>query len=343
MFSASLLEVTVSQDPSAFDAPGWRRLLEKHQRPHLFATPEWHKIWWDEFHPGKELLVLTIERRDDDPVAIVPLYRKVQEGRKVLRFVGGIDLTDYLGPLCSPEDRASAAGVLVDWLSKTEVEWDEFDAHNLPVPDGFADALIDEADLAGLRFELDEEETAAVLRLPATFDDYLESLSSKERHELKRKRRRIARDHPDVRVRAATSETLDADLKTFVEMHRGAEGHKGHFMKPEIATFFERLAHEFDALGWLRLDLLEIAGKPVAGTFGFQLDRAFYLYNSAYEPDFRQASPGFVLVAELIEDCISRGLEIFDFLRGPERYKYQLGSEAVPLYNVRLFAPGDRS
>jgi hypothetical protein len=41
-------------------------------------------------------------------------------------------------------------------------------------------------------------------------------------------------------------------------------------------------------------------------------------------------------VSELVKDSIEKGLEVFDFLRGPERYKYQLGSEAVPLHNVRL-------
>jgi CelD/BcsL family acetyltransferase involved in cellulose biosynthesis len=89
-------------------------------------------------------------------------------------------------------------------------------------------------------------------------------------------------------------------------------------------------------LGWLRLDLLEIAGRDVAATFGFELDGVFYLYNSAYEPDAARVSPGLVLVSELVKRAIEEELKVFDFLRGPERYKYQLGSEAVPLHNVRL-------
>jgi CelD/BcsL family acetyltransferase involved in cellulose biosynthesis len=119
-------------------------------------------------------------------------------------------------------------------------------------------------------------------------------------------------------------------------MHRGAEGHKGHFMRPEIATFFRRVADEFMPLGWLRLDLLEIGGRPVASTFGFQIERKFYLYNSAYEPDAARLSPGLVLVSELVKESIDNGLELFDFLRGPERYKFQLGAQAVPLHNVRI-------
>jgi CelD/BcsL family acetyltransferase involved in cellulose biosynthesis len=45
-----------------------------------------------------------------------------------------------------------------------------------------------------------------------------------------------------------------------------------------------------------------------------------------------------VLVSGLVEDCVERGLKRFDFLRGPERYKYQLGAQAVPLNHVRVLS-----
>ena len=333
------LQTRVYEGPDAWQIPAWRDLLQRDSRRHVFTTPEWHRLWWDEFSEGKDLIVL--EMRDGErPVGLVPLYRKVVDGRNVLRVVGGIDLTDYLGPICSEEDRHAVADALVGWLAENS-GWDEFDAHNMPVPFGFAEFLVESADRQGFRFSLEQEETAAVLRLPGDWDAYLSTLDSKERHELKRKRRRLLREHPDAVTRQSTPETLDADLKTFVEMHRGTEGHKGHFMKPEIATFFDRIARTFMPLGWLRLHFLEVGGEAVASTFGFELEDTFYLYNSAYEPEARRLSPGLILVSNLIEDAIERGVAVFDFLRGPERYKYQLGSEAVPLNNVQIFRTGD--
>lgn len=329
------LTVNVHRDETCFGHPDWSRLLASDPDRHVFSTPEWNRVWWEEFGEGKELLVLTVERRGET-VAIVPLYRKPEGGRAILRFVGGIDLTDYLGPICAPADREAVAEALVCWLEETDERWDEFDAHNMPVPFRFAEALVERADRFEVEFSLEQEETSALLLLPDTWDAYLAGLSSKDRHELRRKRRRIARDHPDTTFRTATEETLDRDLKTFVEMHRGAEGHKGHFMKPEVATFFERVARAFMPLGWLRLDFIEIAEREVASTYGFDLDGTFYLYNSAYEPDAARVSPGLILVARLVEESIERGLKRFDFLRGPERYKYQLGSQAVPLHNIRL-------
>lgn len=329
------LEVGLECTEACFDLPEWRTLLARDPNRQVFAYPEWNRAWWEEFKAGKDLLLMKM-KRDGETMAIVPLYRKEEAGRKILRFVGGIDLTDYLGPICSLEDRDPVADALVEWLATTDVEWDEFDAHNMPVPLGFAEFLVERADAKGFRFELEQEETSAVLPLPGDWDAYLASLVSKERHELKRKRRRLEREHPDARIRTATPDTLDADFQTFVDMHRGAEGHKGHFMRPEIATFFRRLADASMPLGWLRLDLLEIGDRAVASTFGFQIERKFYLYNSAYEPDAARLSPGLVLVSQLVKRAIEDDLELFDFLRGPERYKYQLGAQAVPLNNARI-------
>ena len=333
------LETRVHRGPDAFLIPAWRDLLQRDSRRHIFTTPEWHRLWWEEFSEGKDLIVLEM-REGDRPVALVPLYRKIEDERTILRFVGGIDLTDYLGPICSEEDRHAVADALVQYLASSS-GWDEFDAHNMPVPFGFAEFLVESADRQGLRFALEQEETAAVLRLPKSWDEYLEALDSKDRHELKRKRRRLLRENPDAVTRESVPETLEGDLKIFVDMHRGTEGHKGHFMNPDMASFFERIAHRFMPLGWLRFHFLEVGGEAVSSTFGFVLEETFYLYNSAYEPEARRLSPGLILVSNLIEDSIERGLQVFDFLRGPERYKYQLGSEAVPLNNVRIFRNAD--
>jgi CelD/BcsL family acetyltransferase involved in cellulose biosynthesis len=282
-------------------------------------------------------------KRAGEIAAIIPLYRKQEQGRRILRFIGGVDLTDYLGPICSLEDRNEVAEALAEWLVGTEVWWDELDAHSMPVPFGFAEFLVDHADRRGFAFSLDQEEISAILPLGGDWNAYLEALESKERHELRRKLRRLSRDHPDAVVRSASEHSLDRDLEIFFDMHREAEGDKGDFMRPQVATFFERVARAFAPLGWLRLDFLEIGGRALACTFGFEVDDRFYLYNSAFVPEARRLSPGVVLVAELVRRAIDRDLRFFDFLRGSERYKYQFGAQAVPLHNVVIKRPRQKT
>ncbi len=326
--------VEVVRDPAAFASGRWDRLLALDPDRHVFATRRWHALWWEAFGAGKELLVLNVGNPDAE--AIIPLYRTLEGGARVLRFVGGIDLTDYIGPICAAETRPAAARWLVDWLSTTPEPWDELDAHNLPVPLGFAESLVDVCDRAGFAFTLDQEETSAILVLPASWDEYLAGLGAKHRHELRRKRRRLFGSHPDAVVRTADAGSLEDDLQAFFDLHRAAQGEKGSFLQGEVARFFEDVARAFLIEGWLRLDLLEVRGRALAATFGFVFNGTYYLYNSAFDPAARQISPGLVLVSELVKRSIAEGLRVFDLLRGPERYKYQLGSEPVPLNNVRI-------
>src|SRR3990172_5862127 len=50
-------------------------------------------------------------------------------------------------------------------------------------------------------------------------------------------------------------------------------------------------------------------------------------------------SPGMVLLARCVEDAIGRGLKEYDFLRGRERYKYDLGGQDRIVYRATLSFP----
>ena len=84
-----------------------------------------------------------------------------------------------------------------------------------------------------------------------------------------------------------------------------------------------------------QVDLVSASDRPVAAAFSFEDDDAYYLYNSAYEPDDAAASPGVMLLWCLIHRAIEDGKSVFDFLKGNEAYKFRLGAEPRPLYELR--------
>ncbi|HYR62149.1 MAG TPA: GNAT family N-acetyltransferase [Actinomycetota bacterium] len=258
----------------------------------------------------------------------------------VLSLLGGDDLTDYMGPISVGHD---AQRDIADALLTTALErmpgWCTFDARCLPVPFGFAEWLVEAADRRHLPFEMDEHEMTAVLALPDSFESYLDQLGRRRRHELRRKLRRFEEAAPDARLTTATHETLEADLEDFFAMHRGSEGEKGKFMGSERAGFFARIARTFEPLGLLSLDFLEVEGVRVASTFSFRYSGTLYLYNSAFEASAAAMSPGIMIVVLLIRRCIEERMRRFDFLRGTERYKFDLGAERLPLHAVRITRP----
>ena len=187
------------------------------------------------------------------------------------------------------------AEALVRWLTTTDVEWDEFDAHNMPVPFGFAEFLVERADDAGLRASRStRKRPRRSCRCPPDWDAYLASLDSKERHELKRKRRRLGRDHPDASVpNRRRPETLDArpqDLRRHAPRRRGAQGPLHEARDRDLLRAGGACLHAARAGSGSTSSrsATERSRRPSASSSS----DPFYLYNSAYEPDASRLSPG---------------------------------------------------
>ncbi len=153
-------------------------------------------------------------------------------------------------------------------------------------------------------------------------------LGKKQRHETRRKTRRFTELLGAPRLQRGGG--VDA-VATFAAMHRLSSGDKGDFMNPATEALFAAL---HDTAGGVIDFLYGDGDEPVAAAFGFEDAATYYLYNSAYLPDAGAASPGIVLVAELIRRAIDVGFERFDFLKGDEAYKYRLGATARPLWRI---------
>lgn len=327
------MDVKQEQVPGIFDSEVWSELLAADPSRHIFATPVWNRLWWEQFGEGQRALVLTFH--DPDPVGLAAFtIDETLEGRR-LRFMGGDDLTDYQGPLISHHrHRRGVAETLLAYLRDEFDDWDYLEAKCLPVPFGFSEWLVEAADRLGMHFGLELHELTAVLVLPESWEQYLAGLGKKKRHELERKVRRFEREAPGASLRTTDPESLESDLESFIELHRTSEGAKGDFFLPRRVEFFKNVARTMLPLGMLSLDNLEFDGRLIAATFSFRFDGVLYLYNSAYDLGLRTISPGLILVAKLIERSINEHLRRFDFLRGRERYKYDLGAEALPLHWV---------
>ncbi len=170
-----------------------------------------------------------------------------------------------------------------------------------------------------------------LLDLPETFEAYEATLSSKHRHEMRRKRRRLERDAGPFRLVHTTPETLQPNLDRFIELHKASEGPKGKFMVPGMEQFFRDLAGDLVDPGPFRLVFIEVLGELMAGAVFFRSKDAVYLYNSAFDHAHRELAPGMVLIAELIRSSIEEGLSRFDLLKGDLEYKYRFGARPRPV------------
>jgi CelD/BcsL family acetyltransferase involved in cellulose biosynthesis len=234
-----------------------------------------------------------------------------------VEFAGQENLTDYHSPVgTDPTDALKEA------LKGVGGRRFRFDS----LPREAADAVGTTLTGLGVDFAESEHALTAVLTLPDSADDWLMSIGKKERHEVRRKRRRFEAEFGDIEVVRSAPGALDA----FTAMHKTSPGDKGEFMTPAMESFFADLVSDAGAV----IHLLVCGGRPLAAAFGFESDTGYFYYNSALEADAAHASPGIVLFSTMIENQIARGAKVFDFLKGDERYKFRHGAEPRPLYLI---------
>lgn len=321
------------EDPSAFITHDWTPLVETDPEATFFHTPAFLKLYWEEF--GAERLLIARVLRDGEPVAAAAL--ELRGG--VLGWLGGFDVTDYMGPVGLPEHRAWAARELMGDLAERS-DWRRADLAGMQLRGHWLPALTEAAEELGLGPAVEPADVAPYLKLPGSYEDYLKVIDSKLRHEIRRKDRRLREAYPDVKLVDSGPDTLGEDLDRFMELHRSSRGEKGRFMVPGMELFFRRLGSTLVEEGTLRLSFLETQGVKIAAAAGFRWRDRFLLYNSAYDHSYRRVAPGMVLIAELIKSSIEGGLRGFDMLKGDLAYKYRFGARPRGIERLRLRSRG---
>jgi CelD/BcsL family acetyltransferase involved in cellulose biosynthesis len=318
------MDVVFSQDPRDFARRDWSVLVTADPAGTFFHSPEFLKLYWEEFAAGPDHLLLAFAEEDGDQVGAVAFERL--DG--MLRFLGGTEVTDYMGPVALPEAQATVAKELFAALDRSD-DWAEADLRGLPEDRAWLGLLSEAAAAQGFSVEVtnDQNGVAPFLSLPGTYEEYLERLPSKLRHEIRRKARKLEDDVGRWNVSVATPEKLEPFLDRFVELHRTSEGPKGVFMQPGMEIFFRRLGEAFLPHDIFSLTFIETADhEKLAGSIGFRFKETYSLYNSAFDRGYQASSPGMVLVAEDIRIAIDQGCSSFDLLKGDYAYKYRFGA-----------------
>jgi CelD/BcsL family acetyltransferase involved in cellulose biosynthesis len=316
---AWIVAVDRTGDPAAFSSAEWNALAQEDPEGTLFHTPRFLKLYWEEFGAGP--LDVAFVRDGDELVAAAAF--EIRDG--TLGWMGGFDVTDYMGPVGAPGARDRAAKELLGAVAARD-DWERADLAGLPEEGTWLPALRSAAEDSGLAVEVGQDSVAPLLSLPGTFDEYLAALPGKLRHEIRRKERRLEEAFPEARLVDGTPETVSSDLDLFVELHRRSTGAKGRFMVPGMELFFRRLADEMLEDGKFRLTLLMSGDRCLAGIVGFRDRDRFLLYNSAYEHELTKVSPGMVLLSRLIRSALDEGCRELDLLKGDLPYKYRFGA-----------------
>ncbi len=295
----------------------------------VFVLPAWMKVWWQEFRPGAELYLSAV-RQGEKVIGIAPL--QVKEG--VASIIGSADVCDYLDFVVALGMERDFFNVLLDDLKQKGTKSLELGPLRPDSP--VLTDLVGIAQNRGYQILCYPEDLSVELDLPSTWEGYLAALTIKQRHEVRRKLRRLSEagkvDYHFVKDSAAVNNAMGTFLKMFSESRRD----KAIFLTTRIESFFRSLSDTMVKAGLLRLGILELDMLPAAMVMCFDYNDCIYLYNSGYDPQYSSLSVGLLCKVLCIKESIQEGKKRFDFLKGDETYKYQLGGRKVPLYRCHI-------
>ncbi len=295
----------------------------------IFVSPSWLKVWWQVFGTEAELYLGSV-RKNGKIIGIAPLMI----GDRTASLLGSVDVCDYLDFVVVPGMEGDFFSVLLDDLKQKGIT--HLDLKSLRPDSTVLTSLVGLALNLGYEVLCQLVDVSLELDLPSTWEEYLATLSAKQRHEVRRKVRRLLEagkvDYHFIEDRAAVGNTMDIFLRMFTE----SRSDKAVFVTSQRESFFRFLAGAMTSEGLLRLGVLELDSTPTAMIMCFDYNDCIYLYNSGYDPRYNSLSVGLLSKVFCIKESIKEGKKRFDFLKGNEIYKHHLGGREIPLYNCQI-------
>ena len=299
-------------------APEWDALVRA-TRDEPFYRHEFIRTWIDNFAPRARLRVLLERDGGGKLVAVLPLLeeRGRMMGAPVRRLISTSN--DHSCRFDLPARDGEAAGQIFFNHLAADKSWDVLCLTDVP-EEGNAWHLFRAAERAGYPVQAWESLRSPYITLPATAEEMQARLPSKFRANLRRRRRKLE-EKGCVTVECVTGGLeLQRKLEEGYALERsGWKGAGGTAISQSLQTwgFYSELARTAAYGGYLSLYFMRVDGEPVAFQYGFAYGEKYYLLKPAYSEAYSDCSPGQLLMDEVLQDCIRKGMSEFDFL-GPD-------------------------
>ena len=296
----------------------------------IFVLPPWLEVWWRDFGSEAELY-LGVFRIGGKIAGVAPLLLRGAEAS----FIGSTDLCDYLDFVIAPGKEGDFFNILLDDLHGRGIR--RLNLRPLKPNSSVLAYLVSIAKNRNYDVSCKVEDVSLELDLPATWQEYLSTLTQKQRHEVNRKLRRLGEaGNVNYRVIEDSDSLLDS-MDLFLRLFRESRKDKAIFLTNRIESFFRSLIEATARLGLLRFGILELNASPVAVVMYFDYNNSVFLYNNGYDPKHSFLSVGLISKVLCLKDSVERGKSKFDFLKGAEDYKYRLGGKETTLYGCEIY------
>ena len=306
--------------------PLWQ-LLENKVKPYPFTQWWYQNLYTRHFVQTDKLRLLGIF--DHAALLAVGAFEVVHNKAIFLGMkpvLGKEEVTDFGDLLIDPQ---AQDGANLIWQKIIE-HFKESDIKTLQLDYVREDST---THIALKKYQPKPQETSPFIQLPDSWEEYLSGLPRVKRKELKRKIHRLEEEQA---FQVCEGQINRADFDDFIRLHRLSDPAKEKFMSEPMKAFFGDMVNAPMVLWQPQLCFLTIDHQRVASVLSFANSSTLLMYNSGFDPNFSYYSVGLLLKAFVIKESIKSHLKAVDFLRGSERYKYDLGGKDHWLWQIHV-------
>jgi CelD/BcsL family acetyltransferase involved in cellulose biosynthesis len=307
-------------------APDWRLLSDRSAVREPFYRPEWAIAHMHAFSPNAQVAIATAES-GSELKAVLPLVeeRCFFYGVPVRKFRGAANVHSCRFDMVRADgaDGEAAAGSI--WRALKDMPgWDLIELPDVP-EGGALEELIEVARRENYPVARRESMHSPYIPLDGLQGDdapWLTRTSANFRSTVRRTKRQLS-ELGNVALHRITSADPER-LQSFYELERsGWKGQKGTAIACDERTrhFYDEIAGQAEKFKYLSLFFLELDGKPIAAQFGITYGGRYFMPKMAFDERYRRFGPGHLLIHEILNDCVQRGLFEYDFTGPAAEYK----------------------
>ena len=318
-------------------ATEWDRLWRSDPKAEIFQQFAWARAWWQSFGSQFKLCVPIVYEKGQ-----VALILPLVESCGTLQFLGA-PRSDYSDMLCCHPRPAQLLAIALDALLGCASEWKECVLGDLRPDSHIVRAWGELPSRLRPLLQLEVTHGCPTIQLGEKREEVIASLLAG-----KHMRRRLQKLQKagEVRFRHIESEPeAQQQLTHFFRCHRrrcAVFAKISCFEEPEMRGMMRTLVAQMDLRRELRFGVLELNGKPLAWSLGFQVNGKYAYYQQTFDLDAEDYAPGEVLLHHLLSYAKESVEREFDFLRGDEFFKRRFAAQINQCRTVYFQRPGIR-
>lgn len=307
----------------------WRQLLAESITATPFQEPTYLAAWWK--HLGQGELQLLAVWEEDQLLGLAPLSK---QGHR-WQLIGGPEESDYLDFIVSA---ARAAEIYAEFAAFLETQsWSQIELYSLPAASLTKSWLTQVCQDRGWSITNEQQLICPVITLPADVSTYWQSIEPRVAKSYRQAQKNSGIDDEIGYEVLTTADAVAAAMPDFIRLHQASSPEKAGFWIGSREAFFTSAITALAKRDLVKLFFLNVNNNRAAALLIFDWQNQYLLYNSGFDAGrYGYLRVGSVLLAHTLEIAITEGKTRYDFMRGNEAYKLELGAKPEPVFNLTL-------